>query len=83
MLSDLISSRSIQVGLAFFLLIVGGSLLYSWPVQRTTEVELTKRDRFLQKHEKRKNATHLGQSMNVLPETPGFIDTPKTPRTYN
>ena len=30
MFRDLLSSRLIQVGLVFFVLVVGGSLLYSW-----------------------------------------------------
>ena len=40
MFHDLLSSRLIQAGLAFFVLVVGGSLLYSWHVQRTTDAEL-------------------------------------------
>ena len=40
MLRDLLSSRWFQGGFAFFVLCVGGSLLYSWHVQRTTEVDL-------------------------------------------
>ena len=43
MLRDLLSRRAIQVGFVFFLLCVGGSLLYSWRVQRTTETEFGKR----------------------------------------
>ena len=43
MLRDLLSSRWFQAGLAFFVLVVGGSLLYSWHVLRTTEAELGKR----------------------------------------
>ena len=44
MLRDLLSSRLIQAGLVFFVLCVGGSLLYSWHVKRTTEVsDLRKR----------------------------------------
>lgn len=44
MFRDLLSSRLIQAGLVFFVIVVGGSLLYSWHVQRTTEVsELGKR----------------------------------------
>lgn len=43
MLRDLLSSRAIQVGFVFFLLVVGGSLLYSWHVHRTTEAEFGKR----------------------------------------
>ena len=38
MLRDLLSSRLFQGGLVFFVLVVGGSLLYSWHVHRTTEV---------------------------------------------
>lgn len=38
MLRDLLSSRLIQGGLVFFVLVVGGSLLYSWHVHRATEV---------------------------------------------
>ena len=43
MLSDLLFSRLIQGGLVFFLLVVGGSLLYSWHIQHTTEAEFEKR----------------------------------------
>ena len=38
MFRDLLSSRLIQAGLVFFVIVVGGSLLYSWHVHRTTEV---------------------------------------------
>ena len=40
MFRDLLSSRLIQAGLAFFVLVVSGSLLYSWHVHRTTQREL-------------------------------------------
>jgi len=40
MLRALLSSRLIQGGLVFFLLCVGGSLLYRWHTLRTTEPEL-------------------------------------------
>ncbi|RKU06153.1 hypothetical protein C6503_26400 [Candidatus Poribacteria bacterium] len=43
MLRDLLSRRLIQGGLVFFMLVVGGSLLYSWHIQRTTETELGKK----------------------------------------
>ena len=35
MLGNLISNRGIRAGLVFFVLIVGGSLLYSWYIHRT------------------------------------------------
>ena len=40
MFGDLLSSRMIQAGLVFFVLVVGGSLLYSWHVHHTTENDL-------------------------------------------
>ncbi len=40
MFRDLLSSRLIQGGLVFFLLVIGGSLLYSWHTLRTTEGDL-------------------------------------------
>ena len=43
MFGDLLSSRWFQGGLAFFMLCVGGSLLYSWHVHRTTENEFGKK----------------------------------------
>jgi len=43
MFRDLFSSRLIQAGLAFFVVVVVGSLLYSWHARRTTESEFGKR----------------------------------------
>lgn len=43
MLRDLLSSRWFQGGFAFFVLCVGGSLLYSWHVHRTIDAEFGKR----------------------------------------
>ena len=40
MFRDLLSSRLIQGGLVFFVLVVGGSLLYSWHALRATEADL-------------------------------------------
>ena len=49
MLRDILSgSRAILVGLVFFVLIVGGSLLYSWHVHRTTEAEVAETQRKVQ-----------------------------------
>lgn len=44
MFRDLLSSRTIQVGLVFFLVVVTGSLLYNWHVQRTTTAEFAQTD---------------------------------------
>jgi len=40
MFRELLSSRLIQVGLVFFVLVVGGSLLYSWHADRKMAAEL-------------------------------------------
>lgn len=44
MLQDLLSSRWLQFGLVFFVLVIGGSLLYSWYTLRTTESDLERHD---------------------------------------
>ncbi len=40
MFRDLLSSRLIQVGLVFVVIVVGGSLIYSWQTHRSTVAEL-------------------------------------------
>ena len=77
MLRDLLSSRWFQGGFAFFVLVVGSSLLYSWHVQRTTEAELARHDRFTQGLEKPSDA-RPAQEVNVPTEneTPGLVNTP-------
>ena len=44
MFRGLLSSRLIQVGLVFFILVVGGSLLYSWQTRRATVAEFPQRN---------------------------------------
>lgn len=48
MLRGLLSNRAILAGLIFFILVVGGSLLYNWQVQHTTEAEFARTDAILQ-----------------------------------
>ena len=73
MFRDLLSSRLIQAGLIFFVIVVGGSLLYSWHVQRTTEVsELGKRPQPVMSIENK-------LSTNTAPvdfQTEGVVNTP-------
>ena len=46
MFRDILSgSRAIFIGLVFFVLVVGGSLLYSWHVHRTTDAEVAETQR--------------------------------------
>ena len=77
MFRDLLSSRWFQGGFAFFLLCVCGSLLYSWHVQRTTEAEFARHDRFRQGLEKPSDA-RPAEAVNVPTgnETPGLVNTP-------
>ena len=77
MLRDLLSSPWFQGGFAFFVLVVGSSLLYSWHVQRTTEAELARHDRFRQGLQNQKE-TRTAEEVNVPTEneTPGLLNTP-------
>lgn len=78
MVRDLLSNRWFQVGFVFILLIIGGSLLYSWHIQRTTEREMERHDRFVAGQEKQ-NETSPVETVKVQPdrETPGFVFTPE------
>lgn len=76
----MLSSRSIVIGLVFFVLIVGSSLLYSWHVRRTSESDMERHDRFLRGREKQK-ATRPIESVRVqnTPETTTVVETPPEP----
>lgn len=65
MLRDLLSSRWFQAGIAFFMLCVGGSLLYSWHVQRTTESNMARHGRFLEGEPEKQNATRPIKAVSV------------------
>ena len=68
MFRDMLSgSRAILVGLVFFVLVVGGSLLYSWHAHRTTDAELAETQRKVQPFKKlqvrlTKTETFFGRS---------------------
>ena len=74
MLRDLLSSRWLQGGFAFFLLCVGGSLLYSWHVHRTTEAEFEKRPQPVVSIENRSPKTNAAP---VDFQTEGVVNTPE------
>ena len=83
MLRDLFSSRAIQAGLFFFVLVVGGVQLYSWHVRRTTAAKLAPIKRLVQTLEN-ENKTHPAQAVSVpaANEAPGFVEmTVETPGT--
>ena len=77
MFKDLFSNRLFLGALAFFVLCVGGGTLYSWHVQRTTESDMARHDRFLQGINE--NETRPAETVNVpnTTETPGLVDTPE------
>ena len=77
MFYNILSMRPIQIGVAFFVLVVGGSLLYSWHVRRTTDAELARHDRFRQGLQNQKE-TRTAEEVNVPTEneTPGLVNTP-------
>lgn len=64
MLRDLLTSRAILAGLAFFVLVVVGTELYSWHVRRTGAAELQRTIQALQAL-KNRNAAYTSQA----PET--------------
>ena len=76
-LRDLLSSRWIQAGLIFFVVIVGGSQLYYWHVRRTSAAELKKITRIIAASEN-KRALRSAQESNapITVGTPGnLVDT--------
>ncbi len=77
MFREFLSSRLIQGGIVFCVLCVGGSLLYSWHVDRATEKAMTRHDRFLQAREKH-NETRPAETVKAPTdtETPGLVNTP-------
>lgn len=56
MLSDILSSRGIIVGLILFLLIVVGAQWYSWDIRRSSAAEMTRTNQFLQQLGNKKEA---------------------------
>ena len=73
----LFSSRAIQIGLVFFVIVVTGSLLYNWHVQRTIENGLPASEVLLQ-HSESQNETRTTQD-TVDTSTVDFGQT-ETPR---
>ncbi len=71
MFSHLLSTRAIQVGIAFFVIVVGGSLLYRWHVVETTKAELAERPTVRQ-HAETLNDTRIAP-LDVA--TPGEVIT--------
>ena len=73
MLRDLLSSRLIQAGLAFFVIVVCGSLLYFWHAKRTTDAEFGKTPLAVESPLKNKQETNTAP---VDFQTEGVTNTP-------
>ena len=79
------SSRTRLAVLAFFVLVVGGSLLYYWHIHPTTENETQRYDQFLRGHQNRDGKTDTSTQQatpieNTVPVKQG-IDTADTTNT--
>ena len=90
MFGDLLASRMIQAGLVFFVLVVGGSLLYSWHVHRTTDAEFPSPDAVQVNHREAARDTggiRSGDFEQAAPEldaedTPTVSDDTAAPSTH-
>ena len=76
MFRDILSSRDLIAGVVFFVLIVSGSLLYSWHVRRTTEAELAQTNQSLQQLKGKNEVPAEIATQPVDIDTPGFVNTP-------
>lgn len=65
MFRNILSSRGLIVGMVFFVVSVGGSLLYSWHVWRDSTAEMERTNQFLQQL-KDKKETRTTQDKTVL-----------------
>ena len=69
MLRYLLSSRAILAGVVFFVVVVGGSLLYSRHVRRTIDAELTRTDALLQQLKEKNETPTENQAVHISTET--------------
>ncbi len=69
MFYNIFSMRAIQVGIVFFLIVVGGSLLYSWHIHHTTNAELAETPQHL-KHREDQNVARTDPVDLTTPEAP-------------
>ena len=69
MFRDILTSRLIFAGLVFFLIIVSGSLFYSWYMRRTTEAEFAQTDTFPQHSENKRDADVSQDFEPIDPDT--------------
>ncbi len=68
MFRDFLSSRALHVGFVLFVLLVGGTQLYSWHVRRGIKVDEARTQQFLQQREIKKE-TRTAQDAGVPTDT--------------
>ena len=76
MFHDILSSRGIVFGFAFFVLIVGGTQWYSWHVRRSSQAELDRTNRTVKQLESQKNAGVRRNFESIGPDTPESLEIP-------
>ena len=77
MFRDILSgSRAIFIGVLFFVLVVGGSLLYSWHVHHTTDAELAETRRKVQPLKNDKAARTTANTVDTRTVDFGHAETP-------
>ncbi|MDE0011768.1 MAG: hypothetical protein OXU36_11510 [Candidatus Poribacteria bacterium] len=77
MFRDILSgSRAIFIGLVFFVLVVGGSLLYSWQVHRTTDAEVAATQRKVQPLKNNKAARTAQDTVDTSTVDFEHVETP-------
>ena len=68
MLRDMLSHKAIQAGLIFVLLVVCGSLLYSWQMERTLQAEAARDAAFRQRLQMQKTSIDTETSGEITPD---------------
>ena len=80
MFRDILASRLFLAGLAFFVLIVSGSLFYSWRIHRNSAAEMARTNQFLQQL-KNKNEPRTIPDENVSTNSETFVETQTSKET--
>lgn len=76
MFRDTLPSRSLLVGLVFFVLVVGSSLLYSWHIRRISAEEQAQTNKFAKQYKEKNKAPAENAVQPVTFEKEGFVGTP-------
>ena len=80
MFRDILANRSILTGLAFFVLIVSGSLFYSWHVRRIDQEDLARTNQFIQQL-KNKNKPYTTRDENISTNSETLVETQTSEET--